>query len=441
MPIDVSSRLRQIEKKGPSAFPRGQVKRTTLSELFQEIPEGGNGAVKGRDAASVAFIGHLKRSGMDFDFALGLLHMWNERFCKPPLEPAQLTEKASRLWVDFAESDAQQAAPVEQLLTFLDIPRMEEEASKSAAQGWVMDGTIPSAGLVYITAPPAFGKTWVVLELMRACLTGTPWLGRYPVEKTPVMYLDEEMGVARVLPRIQKIGIPRNSDLLYTNREGVKLDNKSHREQICDTVKKYGIKIIVVDSLTRVHGLDEGSNKEMARLYGFMREIMDAGATLVICHHDRKGGQGDSSVGHDRSRGAGEIMAAADMVYSVEKREGIHKIVCTKSRLVSEEDAVSCEFLIEDSEDRTRVFVKAVSQTEISNRRLDNCEQAVVDFLRYRGLAKTSDIKEGVHFSDGKVTAALQRLLSDGTVVQVPGEHNSRLYQIKPKDVDPNEIF
>lgn len=134
-------------------------------------------------------------------------------------------------------------------------------------------------------------------------------------------------------------------------------------------------------------------------------------------------------------------MAAADMVYSVEKREGIHKIVCTKSRLVSEEDAVSCEFLIEDSEDRTRVFVKAVSQTEISNRRLDNCEQAVVDFLRYRGLAKTSDIKEGVHFSDGKVTAALQRLLSEGTVVQVPGEHNSRLYQIKPKDVDPDEIF
>ena len=443
MPIDVSSRLREIEKKGPAAFNRGPVKRTGLNELFQEIPEGGNSVVKGRDHASVAFIGHLKKFGMDYDFALGLLHMWNERFCKPPLDPAALTEKASRLWVEFADNPEFQAAAVapEKILTFLDIPRMEEEAAKSAAQGWVMEGTIPSAGLVYITAPPAFGKTWVVLDLMRACLTGTPWLGRYPVDKTPVMYLDEEMGVARVLPRIQKIGIPRNSDLLYTNREGVKLDDKAHRAQICDTVKKYGIRIIVVDSLTRVHGLDEGSNKEMARLYGFMREIMDAGATLVICHHDRKGGQGDSSVGHDRSRGAGEIMAAADMVYSVEKREGIHKIVCTKSRLISEEDAVSCEFLIEDSEDRTRVFVRAVSQTEISNRRLDNCEQAVVDFLRYRGLAKTSDIKEGVHFSDGKVTAALQRLLSEGTVVQVPGEHNSRLYQIKPKDVDPNEIF
>jgi len=441
MPIDVSSRLRQIEKKGPSAFPRGQVKRTTLSELFQEIPEGGNNAVKGRDAASVAFIGHLKRSGMDFDFALGLLHMWNERFCKPPLAPAALTEKASRLWVEFAETDTLPAAPVEQLLTFLDIPRMEEEAAKSAAQGWVMEGTIPSAGLVYITAPPAFGKTWVVLDLMRACLTGTPWLGRYPVEKTSVMYLDEEMGVARVLPRIQKIGIPRNSDLLYTNREGVKLDNKSHREQICDAVKKYDIKIIVVDSLTRVHGLDEGSNKEMARLYGFMREIMDAGATLVICHHDRKGGQGDSSVGHDRSRGAGEIMAAADMVYSVEKRDGIHKIVCTKSRLISEEDAVSCEFLIEDSEDRSRVFVRAVNQNEISNRTLDNCEIAIVDYLRYVGLAKTADIKSNVKFADGKVTAALQKLVSNGEVVQVDGERNSRWYQIKPKDVDPDEIF
>lgn len=433
MPIDISKRLRELEKAAPNRVaPRGN----SPHELFQDIPEGGNATIKGRDHASVSLLGHLKNVGMDYDLALSILHMWNERFCKPPLNPAELSEKMSRLWVEFNERQAEEAVQVENLLVFLDIPRMEEEAAKSASQGWVMEGGIPSGGLVYITAPPAFGKTWVVLDLIRACLDGGRWLGKYQVEKTPVMYLDEEMGVARVLPRIQKLGIPRNADLLYTNRLSVKLDNKAHRDQIVDAIRKYGIKIIVVDSLTRIHGLDEGSNRDMAKLYSYFREIMDAGATLVICHHDRKGGQGDSSVGHDRSRGAGEIMAAADMVYGVEKHDGLHRIVCTKSRLVAEEDAIQCDFVIEDSEDNEFVYVRAVNHNEISNRTLDNCELAVVNYLRSATFAKTSDIKANVKFADAKVQAAIQSLLRNGELLQESGERNSKVFYLKGRELD-----
>lgn len=440
MPIDISSRLREIEKRGPVAANRGAVKRTGLNDLFQEIPEGGNSVVKGRDAASVAFIGHLKKSGMEYDFALGLLHMWNERFCKPPLDPRALTEKASRLWVEFNDQDREYQTTQISPITFLDIPRMEEEAANSAAQGWIMEGGIPAGGLVYITAPPAFGKTWVVLDLIRACLTGGKWLQRYQVERTPVMYLDEEMGVARVLPRIQKLGIPRNSELLYANREGVKLDNQKHREQMCDTIRKYGVKLVVVDSLTRIHNLDEASNRDMARLYSFMREIMDVGATLVVCHHDRKGGQGDSGVGHDRARGAGEIMAAADMVYSVEKNDGIHRIVCTKSRLVAEEEAVKCDFLIEDSDDKQSVIVRPAIREEISSRRLDTTEQLIVEFLRSVVTANTSSIKEKVRGNGSRVTAALESLVRDGIVQREIGDRGATLYCMTPKP-DDGEFF
>lgn len=443
MPIDLTSRLRELESKASTAS-RTHVKGNPLHELFQDIPEGGNQRVKGRDHASVSLLGHLKNSGMDYELALSILHLWNERFCKPPLDSRQLSEKASRLWVEFSErTEANDAIiPEESIIPFLDIPRMEEEAAKSAAQGWIMEAGIPAGGLVYITAPPAFGKTWVVLDLIRACLTAGKWLGHYQVEQTPVMYLDEEMGVARVLPRIQKLGIPRNSDLLYTNRFGIKLDNKTHRDQIIAAIRKYGVKIVVIDSLTRVHGLDEGSNRDMARLYSYMREIMDEGATLMICHHDRKGGQGDSSVGHDRARGAGEIMAAADMVYSVEKSEGFHKIVCTKSRLVAEEDAIRMNFVIEDNEDRTLVTLRPANHQEISSRTLDACEEAIVTFLRAYGVANTSDIKSNVKQSDAKVIAALSNLVTHGEVLTQTGERGSKVYYLKPKQVfDEHEVF
>jgi hypothetical protein len=437
MPIDITARLREIETKGPVQVRKPGFGKATLHDLFQPIPEGGNGKIKGRDAASVMFLGHLKSGGMDYEIALGLLHMWNERFCEPPLDSRALTEKASRLWVEFTdkqEETRREEELAEQAITFLDIPRMEEEAAKSAAQGWIMEGGIPAGGLVYITAPPAFGKTWVVLDLIRACLMGERWLGRYEMQRTPVMYLDEEMGVVRVLPRIKKLGIPRNADLLYANRAGVKLDNNRHREEIVREIVKHGIKIVVVDSLTRIHNLDEGSNRDMARLYSCMRDIMDAGATLVVCHHDRKGGQGDSNVGHDRARGAGDIMAAADMVYSVEKSENVHKLVCTKSRLVAEEDAISCSFVIEDSEDRNFTYVRAINHQEKSSRALDATEEAVVGFLRAAITANTSEIKNGVPMNAQKVQAALESLIRNGEVIFQAGQRGAKEYSLRSKE-------
>jgi RecA-family ATPase len=263
---------------------------------------------------------------------------------------------------------------------------------------------------------------------------GERWLGRYEMQRTPVMYLDEEMGVVRVLPRIKKLGIPRNADLLYANRAGVKLDNNRHREEIVREIVKHGIKIVVVDSLTRIHNLDEGSNRDMARLYSCMRDIMDAGATLVVCHHDRKGGQGDSNVGHDRARGAGDIMAAADMVYSVEKSENVHKLVCTKSRLVAEEDAISCSFVIEDSEDRNFTYVRAINHQEKSSRALDATEEAVVGFLRAAITANTSEIKNGVPMNAQKVQAALESLIRNGEVIFQAGQRGAKEYTLRSKE-------
>ena len=442
MPIDFSEHLRRIEQSAqPGAKPL-TTKGTPLLDLFTPVPEGGNAKVKGRDHGAVALLGHLHKNGLDYDLALSILQMWNTTYCKPPLDPAALTEKAGRLWLNFRsnEESADEIGTAAQAITFLDIPRMEEEAAKSASQGWILEGGIPAGGLVYITAPPAFGKTWVVLDLIRACLTGTRWLQKYQVEQTAVMYLDEEMGVSRVLPRIQKLGIPRNSDLLYANRESVKLDNKAHREQICDTVRKYNIKMIVVDSLTRIHSMDEASNKDMSRLYSYMREIMDLGATLIVCHHDRKGGQGDSNVGHDRARGAGDIMAAADMVYSVEKTDGVHKIVCTKSRLVAEDDAIECEFLIEDNDDKTAVTLRPANNQEISFRNLDAAEDAVVKFLRQEITASTTQLKDGIKMSNSKVGAALESLVREGTVIKGAGDRGSVIYWLKPKE-DDGELF
>jgi hypothetical protein len=112
---------------------------------------------------------------------------------------------------------------------------------------------------------------------------------------------------------------------------------------------------VLIDSLVRVHGLDENDNSQMRKLYDSFKKLLDVGITVLIAHHNRKGGT-DGTVKHEGMRGAAEIVAAADMAYSVEKQaNGLYRMYVTKGRLISDEDAIDVTFEIRDEDGLTKV--------------------------------------------------------------------------------------
>ena len=206
-----------------------------------------------------------------------------------------------------------------------------------------------------MSSPPGSGKTWVMCDLIRAAVFGDKWLSEFDIPQTKVLYIDEEMGVQKVLQRLRKLGMRSAEGMGYLNRVGVRLDNILDVERIVKHCQAQGIGLVLIDSLVRVHGLDENDNSQMRKLYDSFKKLLDVGITVLIAHHNRKGGT-DGTVKHEGMRGAAEIVAAADMAYSVEKQaNGLYRMYVTKGRLISDEDAIDVTFEIRDEDGLTKV--------------------------------------------------------------------------------------
>lgn len=421
--------LREEQEAATQAQAGVHVGAGRWAKLFTAHPEGA-GPFGGRNNAAVRLVGFFRAKAFPYEAALFFAQEWNRKFCTPPIPERELSGLISRGWAEWTEGGIADRAPDAKkgAICFLTIAQMEEEQARVGSQQWLIPNGIPERGLVYITAPPAGGKTWVLLDLVRAAARGDQWLGQFEIEQTPTLYLDEEMGVAKALPRLKKLGVPRDVPFYYTNRLGIRMDDNDQLRQIREHIEAHEIRLVIIDTLTRVHRYDENDNSQMRQLFARFQVLMNAGASVVVAHHDRKGGQGDSSIGHERMRGASEISAAADMCFSIEKNSDWFRLVSTKSRLVPEAEAISIDFVVEDSADRLQTTLRPIDPEERSTRRLDVMGERILAVLWRDGEMNTRTLVEAVGGKTEVVVAAADRLVEMGSLSRREASRGAKIY-------------
>ena len=333
----------------------------TMAKLYTRHPEGG-GPYGGRDNALTAYIGYLRSTGIDYDSAYPAAVAWNLQWCDPPMDEPDVAVKAGRAWSDWPESDREPLTPAmlrEQLavkvqpkrkLEFLNWQAFCELAAQADDAQWLVENFITRGGMHFITAPPGGGKSWIAVDLVRACNEGSMWMGCLPVTKCNILYINEEMGVGRFFQRFFKLSPGACENVHIMQKQMVKLDNAEHMADIVQYVKDHDISIVILDTFVRVHGYDENSNTDMAKLYDRMKGINESGAAIIALHHHKKGIHA-GPVAHEAMRGAGEIAAQADLVATVENKDGIYTMKTTKQRHIGEEDFVEVSYTIVTDED------------------------------------------------------------------------------------------
>ena len=346
----------------------------TMAKLYTKHPEGG-GPYGGRDNALTAYIGYLRSTGIDYDSAYPAAVAWNLQWCDPPMDEADVAFKAGRAWSDWPESDREPLTPAmlrEQLaakvqpkrkLEFLNWQAFCDLAAQADDAQWLVENLITRGGMHFITAPPGGGKSWIAVDLVRACNDGSNWMGCLPVTKCNILYINEEMGIGRFFQRFFKLSPGACENVHIMQKQMVKLDNAEHMADIVQYVKDHDIAIVILDTFVRVHGYDENSNTDMAKLYDRMKGINESGAAIVALHHHKKGVHA-GPVAHEAMRGAGEIAAQADLVATVENKDGIYTMKTTKQRHIGEEDFVEVSYKIVTGEDGSIVLQPCVGGAE-----------------------------------------------------------------------------
>jgi hypothetical protein len=317
--------------------------------LFQPIHEGsvwweGDGKKEsGRNNALTRLIGYFRMKRIEYDFALPFCHHWNETYCVPPLASQVVHELAGRAWVDWKEGDFEDETP-EGKDPEIPIPLTVAELLKIAQNpesrfAWIADNLIQEKGVTTLSGPSGAGKTWLALEfcrhLTRADLNEFgEWLKKYDLPRKTVLYLDEENGEATIADRIDKLGFRDDcTRFRCLSDTGLRLDNDKHRKTMLQIARSVGAELVVLDSLVAFHNKDENSSTEMRRIGQWLRDTFVANdISVLVLHHDRKGGSNEFGLEQDKTRGSGDITAFSQTVLGLSNKEGVYTMSKRKIR-------------------------------------------------------------------------------------------------------------
>ena len=172
-----------------------------------------------------------------------------------------------------------------------------------------------------LVAPGATGKSFWALEaaMSIACsVAGGDLVGLAPAHTGRVVYLAGEDPPPALVCRVHAIGQHLNQQAREAVAENLILEpivgkrpnvmDDRHLARIIEFCA--GARLIVLDTLSRIHTLDENSNGDMARLVATLEHVAaNTGASVLYLHHVSKGSAREGQTDQQQAaRGASALI-------------------------------------------------------------------------------------------------------------------------------------
>jgi len=157
------------------------------------------------------------------------------------------------------------------------------------------DGVVlPAGGVGFLVAAGGAGKTFFLLQIARAAITGEPLFG-LPTERVRFGLVEGEMTEYACQSRISQLA-ETNDDLwlrdmrvLSKPRGGMMLKRPEVRARLRRFILSNGLKLCGLDPLNRFHEFTDNSNGGERETLSVLQEIADeTGCAFFILHHVRK---------------------------------------------------------------------------------------------------------------------------------------------------------
>ncbi len=229
------------------------------------------------------------------------------------------------------------------VLPVVDISKGRKLAS--IPRDFVLPG-LPSGKLAILSAPGGTGKSFLLLELGLAVASGEPViLGIVPDAAGPTRYIsfeeDETDIHNRLVALFQTFSISPPVETFFPSAmEGENLPLIKGGEKNVEAIKYLenvceGMRLVILDPLSRLHESDENSNSEMKRVMQVLISIArKTRCAIIVAHHTSKSavlnGQGDLQ---QSARGASCLVDDPRLVLTL-SRKGPNK----KSQYENEDD-------------------------------------------------------------------------------------------------------
>lgn len=281
-------------------FPKGQYREAfqAISAIWEDLrpkeiditvlTERFGGAGDGR----AAFVGSLFSGNIavSFDvFKTRVAALRKKTLCEKILRKIERQAKTGELDLAEIESDLARYRAVSDpapdlraaLKTGSELKALEVQVEH------LIEKILPERSVSVLYGPGGLGKTWICLQIARAVKTADP-LFSLNTKQRPVVYIDFENPLPALIERLRVLDI---QDVLFWHLSAElkppKLDSKDWRLYSQLPANS----LLIFDTLRAAHDGDENSSKDISLVMGRLKELREAGFTILLNHHTGKAGE------------------------------------------------------------------------------------------------------------------------------------------------------
>ena len=246
--------------------------------------------------------------------------------------------------------------------------------------------------------------------------TGTACLGRYAVPKPgPVLVYLAEDALPVVRERVEGMARHRGLDLDTVDVHVItapvlRLDRDSHRTRLFETAKRLRPRLVLLDPLVRLHGIDENNATEVAGLLAYFRTLQRRlDLSVVLVHHTRKNAAGGVAAGQGL-RGSSDIHAFGDSNLYL-RRTSQRLVLSSEHRAAPASPPVYIELVATDAQ-TTHLAVIA----ELENENRHHLQQQVLALLAPGEACTRTKLRDSLSVKNERLGDALESLKQAGRI-------------------------
>ena len=302
----------------------------------------------------------------------------------------------------------------------LPVVRVAKIPCEDQPRRWLVDQLWGDSSVGLIGGAPKCSKTWLGLDLALSVATGTACLGKYVVPRAgPVLVYLAEDALPVLRERVAGMARHRGLDLAGVEMHVItaptlRLDRDPHRSRLLETAKRLRPRLVLLDPLVRLHGIDENNAGEVAGLLAYFRSLQrELDLSVVLVHHTRKNAAGGAAAGQGL-RGSSDLHAFGDSNLYL-RRTSQRLLLSSEHRAAPASPPVYLELVATNAE---TTHLEAVAEVDGQQRR--SLQELVLAALAPGAGQTRAKLRDMLSVKNERLGEALESLEQAGRIRHTP---------------------
>lgn len=288
---------------------------------------------------------------------------------------------------------------------------------------FVINPIFPKEAISSISASSGAGKSLFVLLLSKHIATGAPLFDAYPVEKSSVLIIDQEMNKNEIVTRFKKL-IDENIPISYIIDQKFSITDEDDFNNLVKLIIHNGYQVVIFDTFTEIHSSEENDSGAMKKVNEKLLELIrKTKVSILHAHHNRKPQKGER-INMSSSRGSSEIVAKLSSLLLLEsknyKDELENKVLemtldQSKARSSSRLDGKISLKIIND-ELENKIKWEYLGEVEEKGKKVEEAKVFIMEVLSSCAGATVKDLEEKSDIGTSNIRIALKELVSENKI-------------------------